>query len=257
MKTAFVGGPPRSGTTLTHAIICTSADVNNYVAESSFLTPQFRSLIAGINNFSNHTGSFFTSPEEFIAFSKAHLEKILEHIARHVGSPNSLCLKDPLMTGMFDQLAHLFPEYKFVVTARHPYDVLRSRKKVMHKMGREEIGPNQIRFVLREYVNSYAIKPRPNIHFLRYEDLEQAAVQERLSQFLEVAPFDLSQLWVRPGGERVDSAGDSANPWHSPLYGEGIKQSRRNEDIEISAQERQMTRSIAGETADRFGYTLD
>lgn len=35
----FVGGAPRSGTTVTHALLCTSRRTNTYCPEISYVTP--------------------------------------------------------------------------------------------------------------------------------------------------------------------------------------------------------------------------
>ena len=46
----FVSGSPRSGTTLCHALICTSNEVNDYVPESSYLTGLLNNFIHGNSN---------------------------------------------------------------------------------------------------------------------------------------------------------------------------------------------------------------
>jgi hypothetical protein len=251
----FVGGAPRSGTTVAHAIICTSPRVNGYVAESSFLTYYFRALVAGLRQFDNHTRSFFAHKSHFERFARGMVRHALDRVAINVGSPEILALKDPLMTPIFPMLSPLYPAFKFVITVRHPLDVYRSRRAVLQKEKPDaEIGVNEARMVAEEYVRSYAYRKAPNMHFMRYEDMGTEEAVRELGAFLGLDDFDLSRMWERPGGVRVEPITDSANPWHSPLYGSGIQQSTRHKDVVLDPAEAETVLRITRTLMKRFGY---
>jgi hypothetical protein len=251
----FVGGAPRSGTTVVHAIICTSPKVNGYVAESSFLTYYFRALVSGLRQFDNHTRSFFAYRAHFEKFARGIIRHALDRVATNVGSPEILCLKDPLMTPIFPMLAPLYPGFKLVVSVRHPLDVYRSRRAVLQKEKPDTpIGVDDARTVAEEYVRSYAYKEAPNLHFVKYEDLGDQSTVQALGGFLSLDDFDLSKMWERPGGAKVEPSADSANPWHSPLYGTAISQSTRHKDVEIDPAEEATVLRITRPLMKRFGY---
>jgi len=46
----FVGGAPRSGTTVTHALLCTSDRTNAFHPEISFVRPLFNAYSVGMQN---------------------------------------------------------------------------------------------------------------------------------------------------------------------------------------------------------------
>lgn len=50
LKVIFVGGAPRSGTTVTHALICTAPEVSHYHPEVSFIRPVFDTYSVGLEN---------------------------------------------------------------------------------------------------------------------------------------------------------------------------------------------------------------
>jgi len=63
----FVGGAPRSGTTVTHALLCTSDRTSPYHPEISFVRPLFNVHAVGMQNWAAHTSAFFKEPAHFKA----------------------------------------------------------------------------------------------------------------------------------------------------------------------------------------------
>ena len=63
-RPVFVSGSPRSGTTVCHSLICTSNEVNDYVAESIYLTGLLNKFINGNSNEINNS-DYFGSMQEF------------------------------------------------------------------------------------------------------------------------------------------------------------------------------------------------
>src|SRR5262249_47468058 len=70
-KLVFVGGAPRSGTTVTHALICTSARVSEYHPEISFFRGLTQAYRNGRGAWKQHTSAFFSDPEAF----RAHMRR--------------------------------------------------------------------------------------------------------------------------------------------------------------------------------------
>ena len=167
----FVGGAPRSGTTVVHAMICTSTRVNGFVPESSFLTHYFRGLVAGLWRFDNHTSGFFTDRADFGAFARGIVAQVLDRVRENLGNPEILALKDPWMTPLFGLLSSYYPGFKFVVTVRHPLDVYRSRREVQRLAGAPwPPSPAAVRVLAEEYVNSYPV----------CEEIGRASCRERV-----------------------------------------------------------------------------
>ena len=103
-KIVFVGGAPRSGTSVTHALICTSASVCEYHREISF----FRGIPLAYRNgraaWREHTSTFFETPEAFRDLMRRTADLSLDHVWTVLGRPPILAVKDPHLTPLFPQL---------------------------------------------------------------------------------------------------------------------------------------------------------
>lgn len=254
MKNVIIlGGAPRSGTTVTHALICTSRFTNNYVAECMFMRPLFQSLIIGMDNEPGHIKHFFPNHEEFLRFSKGIIAQAFDVVWENLGKPDILALKDPRMTPMFPKLAPRFPEIKFIVVVRHPIDILRSRREVFHKMHpNQHFDIPQAVHVLKEWVSCSNFQGRENILFLKYEDLGDPQFLQKIMSFTGLDDLNPDKLW-----EGVAASSASNNPWHSPLYGQKIEISTRNSDVQFSDEILQRVKEITGELCNRYGYLID
>src|SRR5882762_181655 len=90
----FIGGAPRTGTTVLHALICTAPRVNDYIAECSYFSAFMQPYTVGLDTFHQHTKAYFKSREEFQKFHASMLEVVLSEIWATTGKPDILALKD-------------------------------------------------------------------------------------------------------------------------------------------------------------------
>jgi len=253
----FVGGAPRSGTTVTHALLCTSARMSAYHPEISYVTPIIKAYTVGLNNWTGHTRNFFAEREHFRqhihglanqAFSYLHL--VLKH-------PEMLCVKDPLMTPFFPSVRDLFAERaRFVTVVRHPYDVIRSRQEVASKAQRAFTVANAHE-VARQYNQAYQHIDNPafgdKLIYFRYEDLLSDAVQDRIKEFTGCEDISTENVW----GERKQQAATpseaaSKDPWYSPKYHGSIDLTSRLSPL--ADQYREVVDKICGKLMQRFDY---
>jgi hypothetical protein len=251
-KIVFVGGAPRSGTTVTHALICTSARVSVYSREISFLRGITQAYRNGRLAWDDHTSDFFETPEAFRAHMRRTADLTLGHVWRHLGRPPILALKDPHLTPFFPDIRHLYPDIAaFVTVMRHPYDVVRSRLEVQERRIPGRISTAQdAEAIAGEYLRYYQAVLTTNFlgrHMMfRYEDLNSPMVQTQLAQFIGVGDLHARPLWGKSQDQRPD-------PWGSPKYQQPIDVSPRLSPLAPSLA--QAVQRVCGALMERFGYT--
>lgn len=249
----LLGGAPRSGTTVLHALVCTSQRTNSYVAECMLTRPLFQTFIAGMNSSPRHISHFFPDHDEYYRFTKGLIAQAFDVLWENLDKPELLTLKDPLLTPEFPRLAPHFPEIKFIVIVRHPVDILRSRQEVFYKLHPKlQFGLNQVAGIMQEWVKCSSFQPRDNILILRYEEIGSQQFMDDLMNFTGLNDLEPHRLW-----EGIPPSSEKKNPWHSPLYGKQIEVSKRNRDVQFSDEIMRQVRKIAGELAKQFGYQLD
>lgn len=249
----FVGGAPRSGTTVTHALLCTSDKTNSNIPEISFMRPLVESFTLGLRMWENHTKTFFKDGDDFKKHCRAHVEMALNHISEVVGSPEVLTVKDPLLTPYFFQLHRLLPDRaKFVTVIRNPYDVVRSRQEVF-ETGGVEFSDKVALDVAKGYNTHYAHlkneRLRETLYCLRYEDLNKQETIDQLRAFTGCFDISLDKVWA---GRKPTEASPSGNPWHSPKYNGPVDLSNRLSPI--SGNIRAIVNDVCGDLMDRFNY---
>jgi hypothetical protein len=250
-KIVFVGGAPRSGTTVTHALICTSNSVSEYHPEISFLRGVISAFSLGRAAWQAHTSAFFDDAESFRAHMRRTADLTMIHVWERLGRAPILSLKDPHLTPLFPALAALYPqEGLFVTVCRHPFDVIRSREEVHAKsQPQAPFAAADAAAVAREYLQYYRAVLTHDFggrHFaFRYEDLNEARLQEGLARFVGVDDFNARPMWGKP----PDVSGD---PWGSPKYHKAIDLEPRLSPLKPEFQE--IARTICGPVMQRFGY---
>jgi hypothetical protein len=249
----FVGGAPRSGTTVTHALLCTSKRVSDYHPEISF----FRGLMIGFRNgrgaWKQHTSAFFADPEAFRLVMRESADVSMRHVWRALGASEILCMKDPLLTPFFPDLHQLYPrEARFVVVVRHPYEVVRSRQEVHEKGGAQHtFGVADAAAAAREYLATYRAILAHNfsgkLFMFRYEDLLTEDIQAGLAKFIGVDDLDPGRMWG-------DGAQDLTNDaWSSPKYNKAIDLAPRLDTLSPVLAE--TVKTICAPIMQRFNYS--
>lgn len=224
----FVGGAPRSGTTVTHALLCTSDKANAYCPEISFVRPIVNGYAIGMQNWRNHTNAFFKTPNDFRLHMRSQVLRSLNTVAASLGNPEVLVVKDPLVTPLFYWLNRLFgQQMKFVTVVRNPNDVVRSRQEVVEKMGRTFTAA-VAREAATEYMQSYAHldveELKDAVFAMRYDDLTNEDVIAQLRAFTGLQDVSPDKVWSE---ERTVNEAAAANPWFSPKYHRPINTENR------------------------------
>jgi len=221
-KIVFVGGAPRSGTSLTHALLCTAPGAGPYHPEISFFRDVPLAFRKGLDTWESHTSAFFSDPHDFRRFVGVTARQWLDRIAETLGNPALLAVKDPHLTPLFPEVHALLPDALFVTVCRHPYAVLRSRQLVHERSNPgTPFSVQQVAQIANEYAGAYNRLMDRDLRgkhmMLRYEDLNLPEVRDRLAGFVGVQGFDVGALWR----ERDGATHDPANPWlTSKYYGE-------------------------------------
>jgi hypothetical protein len=251
-KLVFVGGAPRSGTTVAHAILCTSTKVSRYHPEISFFRGVPMAFRNGRASWKQHTHAFFEDPEAFRLLMRETADVSMNHLWRRFGEPPILCMKDPLLTPLFRDVHMLYPqEAWFVVVVRHPVDVVRSRQEVHEKSntGRPFVASDAVA-AAREYLAYYqsilASGFGGRLFMFRYEDLNMPRTREGLAQFLAVDDLFARPMW---GEETVPDD----DPWSSPKYNQAIDLEPRLSPL--AAELADPVRQICAPIMARFGYS--
>ncbi|MBX3482845.1 sulfotransferase [Phenylobacterium sp.] len=248
----FVGGAPRSGTTVAHALICTGDDVSAYAPEISF----FRGFMSAFRNgraaWDQHTSAYFRDRDDFRDLIRETSDLALRRIWTALGGRSILAVKDPHLTPFFPDLNLLYPDKaRFVTVCRHPYDVVRSRQEVHDKSGLgRPFTVGDASAVAREYVSYYQAVLRHGFggrHFMfRYEDLNSDGLRARLAAFAGLQGFDTSRMW----GASADKVDDDA--WGSPKYNRAIDLTSRLSPL--APEFREGVAAICAPIMQRMGY---
>lgn len=256
----MVGGAPRSGTTLTHALLCTSSRTNAYHPEAHFLRPLFAAYRGGMEGWSGTTRTFFLDQATYRQHMNTILNLSLEQIASVLKDPEILCVKNPDITPLFHWVNDLLGEQaRFVTVVRHPHDVLRSHQEVLVNKGAGFSDADAVR-LSNNYMSCYAHLGDPALQgkffSFRYEDLNLGSVQDDLRKFTGFDDMDASQIWneSRASSETRDVAREVAeNPWFSPKYHGEIDLSPRLSPL--TERFRNIANSICAPIMEKFDYS--
>jgi hypothetical protein len=252
-KIIFVGGAPRSGTTVAHALICAGDGVSEYGPEISFFRGYMTAFRNGRAAWAQHTSAYFKDEADFRDLMRDSSDLALGRIWQALGRPAILAMKDPHLTPFFPDLNMLYPQSAgFVTVCRHPYDVVRSRQEVHEKTTTSRpFAPADAAAVAREYLNYYTAVLRHNFngrHFMfRYEDLNSEDVRAKLAAFVGVAGFDTSRMWGASAGKS-----EQEDAWGSPKYNQDIDLSSRLSPLADELKE--VAATICAPVMERMGY---
>ncbi len=221
----FVGGAPRSGTTVLHALLCTSEKTNPYIGECSYFSAFITPYIVGLDNFDVHTRHYFSSEEEFAENHARILRRELTKIWKRVGRPQMLVLKDPSLTASFHHLARLLPKAQFVVSIRDPRDTIASRIEVTRRQkNRSSLNYREIDAFCREYHTIYRTVIRNKAEFgdrlsmVNYSDVVNGKAIPALEN-MGIGKIYPDSIWKEV---ITDIRVYAQNEWATPLYGQKL-----------------------------------
>jgi hypothetical protein len=254
VKTIFVGGAPRSGTTVTHAIICTAPEVCAHHPEISFVRPVFDAYAVGVENWDSHARWFFKTPADLRKVVWAMVRHPLTHVWNALKRPQVLCVKDPLLTPKFPVVKAVMEwPCQFVTVLRHPHDVVRSQQEVYARSGVEMLSQDVER-ICHEYLAAYAHLDDPGMAGavlpIRYEDLGTDWQTEQLRGFTGLPGIDPLATW--PANPRVDPDRVGSGAFFSPKYQRPLDTSRRLDPL--TAQFGDIADLICAPLMPRYGY---
>lgn len=227
LRVVFVGGAPRSGTTLAQALLCTADEIGKLTREISFYRGIVQGFATGQSVWAGHTSHNFESPEAFRRLFQELARQALRPVWESAGRPQVLCVKDPNLTPLFPEIAQLLEEARFVTVARRPDEVIRSRMNVHEQQAGPGTFTKDMALTLaREYVGYYL--PVLDADFgdrhlsFRYDQIEKPIVQRALAMHIGVAGLHPDRLW-HDFAERKSRN----DPWDSPKLGQPIDTSSR------------------------------
>ncbi|MAZ33308.1 MAG: hypothetical protein CMO06_09205 [Thalassospira sp.] len=243
----FVTGHPRSGTTIVHALVCSGAEVNDYIPESSYLTGMVNNFIAGFNN-EIHNVNFFGSKQAYVDYTGKQVRNFVNDCWVGFGAPKVLALKDPVMMNQLDALNGIFPSAKFIIALRDPFEVVSSFCKVKSRQGivadatvTQEIARNAAIDYKRaiRFKTSY---PERTLLF-HYDSVFDGSYDQKLSSFSPNIRCNPDNLWKSKFVKDVQAV---KTPWITDKYGEMMGKVSRTEP-DLSEEQREIVKRFTFE----------
>lgn len=223
----FVGGAPRSGTTMLHALLCTSPNVNDYVAECRYFTTLLEPLSTALKQYKFYSQFYFDSEANLLRYHATLLSKVLCDMRSHLGSPAILALKDPYITPQIPFLVQINEAIRSLVVFRDHRDCLASIVRAERKGG---VVVDEERFmrICREYngiytslIGQYSVLSG-RVVLIRYEDLVVGDCSD-LFQRVGVEGVDVAKLW---SSSKTDVSHYADHNYYSDLFGKPIDKQR-------------------------------
>lgn len=200
----FVGGLPRSGTTVLHALLCTSEATNVFTPEFHYLALVGHAFTQAKAMFTRSQKAFFSSEEEFVNIHFEYMRHVVDAAWVALGRPRKLILKHPKLTPLFGQMAKHFPTARFVVVIRDARDVVASliRAEARHQNAKR-IGKELVDMQIAQFNGYYgaviaaATGPlRGRVLGVELERLAGSTLAD-LREFLSLPDIDTEKLWQR------------------------------------------------------------
>lgn len=259
----FVGGPPRSGTTILQRVLCQSQYTNPMVGEAEHF---FQLIQVYGSAFAQHESKtkYYFSKDELFQYHRKLAEDYLERFRSNFGDDTRLVLKVPWFTKFFPLTAEFLPSAQFVIIARDPLDIAASQIEVGLKQVKE-LGQN---FYPRENMQSIidginsvygpALANRKlfkgRLITVRYENLVSGDVAlKRLTRFLQLPDLISAAKETDNGLKDIQHGADDA--FYSKLWEQDLTNSRIGRHREVlTTKEIAAVKDGTKELRKLFGY---
>jgi len=260
----FIGGYPRTGTTLVGSLLCGDPRTNDPISEVTYLEYLMFPYEAFIANWEENHRGLFGDHDEFWEFHREMIWKFLLHLkGKHLSQ--HLVLKRPFLTRWFPTLAQMFEDSHYLICVRDPRDVLGSLKKIkrkheqMHAQDRAKNPYLDQSLIDLAYGYTAAIVScldhaktfKDRFHFIKYEDLV-TDTEESIKTISKVLGLELGlnqEEWVKYLNYRGN------NPFHSRGWGKPINSSNIGKyKSQLNGEEIEMVEVVCNLIMEGFGY---
>ncbi len=269
MTVFFIGGAPRSGTSLAHAAICSDPALHPMLPEARYLRHLIRAHRYGKAAFDTETRDYFAHPEGLRAFTASQIEAILDALRLRFPGTHHQAFRNPESTPYLPDFLEVLEDARAIVMVRDPRDVVASLFALQDAETAKGIESRLTRagrdaaLLARTYNSFYA--PISNLAdkatyrrmlTLRYEDMvtDPDGTFGRLGAFtgLDIGGFAQNPVWRT---ELLQDATPETVLWRGPHWGKPVSAKRTGiwrealTGDEISAIEETCAPYLAG-----FGY---
>ncbi|MCC9622543.1 sulfotransferase [Thalassospira sp. MA62] len=240
----FVTGHPRSGTTIAHALVCSSQNVNDYIPESSYLTGLVSNFMTGFRN-DVHNVDFFGSKQAFVDYAGKQVRNFVNDCWIGFGAPKMLALKDPLMMETLDAFNGIFPFAKFIITVRDPFEVISSFCKVKQRQGAvvdAAMTTGLARNAALDYERASKFKslhPDRTLLF-HYDSLFDGSFSTTLSAFSSNIECRPNKVW---DSKFVADTQKEKSPWLTEKYGQKLAAVSKSEP-DLTSEQRKIVEKV-------------
>lgn len=260
MRTIFVGGFLKCGTSVLASVLCSGKDTNPMIGEVIYLHGIVSNYRTSLELFDLHSRDYFDDREHLRETCAAEVRRFLDMTRARYGDAANLVLKYPQLTPLFPYLHQLLPEAKFVISLRDPRDGVASAVTSKRK-GAPEFHNFSLADIAHALTQSYiscVFCCEPSFSertvYSKYEDLvtDPAAIMGKLSAFtgIEFGDIDPHQAPAEAGWA-PDMALQREQATFNELHGRPISAERigRHRDV-LTAAETQEVEQISAQLLD-------
>jgi hypothetical protein len=206
----FIGGFPRTGTTLTAGVIHSDPDVNPMMAEIVYVHHLLQAYTTVQRGWANNKVGMFDDKLELETVHTAVLQVFFDHLMNKY-NVKKLVMKSPFLTAFFPVLADWFPESQYIVCVRDPRDVMGSLKRVQRQHFRSNLNEHDLHPFLEQSLQEFCWaynkgvmdcvlggKDFPGrIHVVKYEDLviDPTGYCRALGELLDLDLSTAEEVW--------------------------------------------------------------
>lgn len=269
MSVFFIGGAPRTGTSLLNAILCSDETVHPILPEAKYIRHLMRAYRYGRDAFDVETKEYFAHPEGLRAFTAHQIEAICEALMLRFPGTLHQVFKNPEMTPVLPDLLQILPEARAVITIRDPRDMVASLI-TLHDRQKEEGQESWVTRAGRDaaiYARTFngIYSPISNLPekalyrrmlTIRYEDMVEDTETSltRIAGFtgLDVTGFSEDPAWRAELRAKVPRA---VSVWRGDLWGGPVTASSVGNFHEVlKPEEISAVEDICAPYLDGFGY---